>query len=111
MMRYLANRGITTILMPLSLRSAPACRHPSGIELPAMIARVDNIDGELIGIHRTFLRPDGSGKANIEPQMAMLVGCAAGGAVRLAPAADALMMGCDGGVCVRSGIRGARGAP
>jgi hypothetical protein len=92
----------------LSLRSAPACRHPSGIELPAMIARVDNIDG-LIGIHRTFLRPDGSGKANIEPQRAML-GCAAGGAVRLAPAADALMMGCDGGLCVRSGIRGARGA-
>ena len=53
-MRYLANRGITTILMPLSLRSAPACRHPSDIELPAMIARVDNIDSELIGIHRTF---------------------------------------------------------
>ena len=46
----------------LSLRSAPACRHPSGIELPAMIARVDNIDG-LIGIHRTFLRPDGSRKS------------------------------------------------
>ena len=54
--------------MPLSLRSAPACRHPSGIELPAMIARVDNIDGGLIAIPRTFLRPDGSGKANVEPQ-------------------------------------------
>ena len=43
--------------MPLSVRSAPACRHPSGIELPPMIARVDNIDGELIGIHRTFFAP------------------------------------------------------
>ena len=40
-MRYLASRGITTILRPLSLRSAPACRHPSDIELPAMIGRVD----------------------------------------------------------------------
>ena len=37
--------------------------------------------------------------------------CRAGGAVRLVPAADALMIGCDGGVCVSSGIRGARGAP
>jgi phage/plasmid primase-like uncharacterized protein len=56
-----------------------------------MIARVDNIDGELIGIHRTFLRPDGSGKANVEPQKAML-GCAVGGSVRLASAAETLMV-------------------
>jgi len=89
-MRYLAGRGIT-IPVPPSLRWARACRHPSGIELPAMIARIDNIDGELIGIHRTFLRPDGSGKGDIKPVKAML-GRAAGGAVRLAPAAETLMV-------------------
>ena len=89
-MRYLAGRGIT-IPTPLALRWAPVCRHPSGVELPAMIARIDNIDAELSGIHRTFLRLDGSGKADIEPVKAML-GRAAGGAVRLAPAAEMLMV-------------------
>jgi putative DNA primase/helicase len=88
--RYLANRGITTPLPP-SLRYAPRCRHPSGIWLPAMVARIDNIDGELIGLHRTFLRPDGCGKADIKLQKAML-GRASGGAVRLAPAAEMLLI-------------------
>jgi putative DNA primase/helicase len=89
--RYLASRGIT-ISPPLSLRWAPACPHPSGLHLPAMVARVDNIDGELIGVHRTYLRPDGSGKADIESAKAML-GQTAGGAMRLAPAAELLMAG------------------
>jgi putative DNA primase/helicase len=88
---YLAGRGIS-LAAPSSLRWAPRCWHPSGTFLPAMIARIDNIDGELIGIHRTFLRPDGSGKADLEPQKAML-GRAAGGAVRLAPAAETLLVG------------------
>jgi phage/plasmid primase-like uncharacterized protein len=88
---YLVSRGIT-IPMPLSLRWARACRHPSGIELPAMIARIDNIDGELIGIHRTFLRPDGGGKADAEPSKAM-IGRAAGSAVRLVAAAETLIVG------------------
>jgi hypothetical protein len=37
-----------------------------------MVAKVVNIDDELIGLHRTFLRPDGSVKADIELQKAML---------------------------------------
>jgi putative DNA primase/helicase len=79
--RYLRSRRIT-IPAPPSLRWAPGCRHPSGNFLPAMVAKIVNIDGELIGLHRTFLRPDGSGKADIEPQKAML-GRAAVGTVRL----------------------------
>jgi hypothetical protein len=54
-----------------------------------MVAKVVNVDGELIGLHRTFLRPDGSVKADIELQKAML-GRVAGGAVRLGPAAERL---------------------
>jgi hypothetical protein len=81
--RYLAGRAIT-VPVPPSLRWEPSCRHPSGIFLPAMVAKVVNIDGELIGLHRTFLRPDGSVKADIELQKAML-GRVAGGAVRLGP--------------------------
>jgi phage/plasmid primase-like uncharacterized protein len=88
---YLRTRGIT-LPPPPSLRWAARCRHPSGIFLPAMVAKVVNLDGELIGLHRTFLRPDGSGKADIEPQKAML-GRAAGGAVRLAPAAQTILIG------------------
>jgi phage/plasmid primase-like uncharacterized protein len=57
-----------------------------------MLARIDSINGELIGVHRTYLRPDGSGKAEIEPSKAMF-GRAAGGAVRLAAAAETLLVG------------------
>jgi hypothetical protein len=88
--RYLAGRGIITPPPP-SLRWAPACPHPSGIYLPAMVARVDNIDGEVIGVHRTYLSPNGLVKAGIEPAKAML-GPIGGGAVRLAPAAETLMI-------------------
>jgi putative DNA primase/helicase len=79
--RYLASRSITSPPPP-SLRWAPACPQPSGLYLPAMLARIDNIDGELIGVHRTFLKPDGSGKADAEPPKTM-IGRAMGGAVRL----------------------------
>jgi hypothetical protein len=57
-----------------------------------MIARIDNVDGQLIGIHRTFLQPDGNGKAEIDLQKVML-GRARGGAVRLAAAAETLLIG------------------
>jgi putative DNA primase/helicase len=89
--RYLRSRGIE-IVPPLSLRWTPACRHPGGRTLPAMLARIEAVDGEFIGVHRTFLTADGSGKAVVEPAKAML-GRAAGGAVRLAPAAEVLMIG------------------
>jgi putative DNA primase/helicase len=89
--RYLPNRGIT-IPPPLSLRWTPRCPHPTGIYLPAMVTRIDNADGTLIGIHRTFLRLDGNRKAEIDPVKAML-GSTAGGAVRFAPAAETLLVG------------------
>jgi hypothetical protein len=89
--RYFAGRGIT-MPPPPSLRWAPRCRHPSGVFLPAMVAKIANLDGELIGLHRTFLRPDGLGKAEIEPQKAML-GRATGGAVRLSPVPETLLIG------------------
>jgi len=42
---------------------------------------------DLTGIHRTYLRRDGAGKAAVEPNKQML-GPVSGGAVRLAPAAQ-----------------------
>ena len=76
---YLRGRGITCALPP-SLRFHPACWHQSAQRLPAMVALVQGCD--LPALHRTYLRPDGSGKATVDPAKAML-GSVAGGAVRL----------------------------
>jgi hypothetical protein len=49
-------------------------------------------DDAPLAIHRTFLARDGSGKAPVDPQKMMLGRCR-GGAVRLAPAGEVLMLG------------------
>lgn len=87
--RYLAGRRIT-IPLPPSLRSAPACPHPSGIYLPAMLARVVNIDGELIGVHRTYLDREATGQWHRRDRASL--GPIGGGAVRLTPPAETLMV-------------------
>lgn len=74
-------RGIPLDVIPPSLRFHPAIKHPSGVSLPAMVALVENVRGEGMGIHRTYLLPDGSGKAEVEPAKAML-GTTRGGMVR-----------------------------
>jgi hypothetical protein len=64
-------------------------KHPSGIFAPAMVAIVQRPDGQLAAIHRTFLKDDGSGKAELDaPKMAL--GPIRGGAVRLAEKGDML---------------------
>lgn len=84
---YLRGRGIDCTL-PDCLRYHPHCWHgATARRLPALVARVDGGDG--FAVHRTYLRPDGTGKADVEPAKAMLGGIA-GGAVRLAQGQDAL---------------------
>jgi putative DNA primase/helicase len=56
-----------------------------------MVARIDGPDGALIGIARTWIERDAAG-VWCRTERAML-GRAAGGAVRLAPAAETLMVG------------------
>jgi len=53
----------------------------------AAVARVPN--RAVVAVHRTYLRPDGRGKADVEPTKASL-GPTGGGAVRLAPAGEQL---------------------
>ena len=78
---YLRGRGITAPL-PATLRFHPECWHgPTARRMPAMVAAVQGAG--LPAVHRTWLRADGMGKADIEPPKAML-GATAGGAVRLA---------------------------
>ena len=84
---YLLRRGITCSL-PETLRFAPSCWHGATAKRhPALVALVDGGDG--IAVHRTYLRRDGTGKADIEPAKAML-GAVKGGAVRLADGAGPL---------------------
>lgn len=95
-------RGITCAL-PESLRFHPECYHPSTRRLPALVAMVEG--AERFAIHRTYLRADGAGKADIDPAKAML-GAMAGGAVRLTVGGYRLAV-CEGietGLSLASGI-------
>lgn len=77
---YLRSRGITGAL-PASLRFSSAVRMPCGAEVPAMVASVTvPSTGQPLAVQRTALKPDGSGKAEIEKKKAAL-GKTAGGAV------------------------------
>jgi hypothetical protein len=76
---------------PPSLRWAPAMRRRDGTDGPAMIGRIDSIDGELIGIARTWLARDAAG--NWHRLDRAMLGRATGGAVRLARAAETLLIG------------------
>ena len=90
LVNYFAGRGIT-IPLPPSLRWAPALRRPDGTYAPAMVARVVGLDGELIGVHRTWLYSDDRGWWHRRDRASL--GPIAGGAVRLAPAAETLLVG------------------
>lgn len=80
---YLASRGLT-LPAGAPLRLHPAC--PRGAErLPAMLALMtDPATGQPCGVHRTFLRGDGGGKAT--GQAKMMAGHA--GIIRLVPDAE-----------------------
>ena len=79
--RYLRKARAITCPLPPTLRFHPAAWHgPTARRYPAMVALVEGSDR--LAVHRTYLCPDGSGKAAIEPHKAML-GPTAGGAVRL----------------------------
>lgn len=75
-----------------ALRFSAAC--PFGqFHLPAMIAPVRDVrTGKLVGIHRTALADDGTGKREMPPGLSpkMMMGRAKGGAVMLQPAAACL---------------------
>jgi putative DNA primase/helicase len=88
--QYLAGRSIN-LPIPRALRYAPALRRPGGTNAPAMVARIDDIDGALIGVHRTWLDRDDAGQWHRRDRASL--GPITGGAVRLAPAAETLLIG------------------
>jgi len=82
---YLRSRGIRG---PISsaLRWLRVCPHRNGGHYPAMLAPVVGVAGEQIGVHKSFLCPDGSGQADLpKAEQRETCGPFRGGAIRLAP--------------------------
>jgi len=63
--RYLAWRGIDEVTYPQALRFGAAMRDGEGGVRPCMVAMVSGPDGKPATMHRTFLKPDGSDKAEM----------------------------------------------
>ena len=86
--RYLGNRHVLLPQNADCLRYVERCPIPKdqgGGFAPAMIAMVSNAAGGPTNIHRTFLRPDGSGKADLDEPRALMPGSIPdGAAIRLA---------------------------
>ncbi|MBI1619657.1 DUF7146 domain-containing protein [Aquamicrobium zhengzhouense] len=94
---YLRGRVITRLSGTIALRYHPRCYYrpdehsPTEIR-PALVAAVTDLSGHQTGAHRTWLAPDGSGKAAVEtPRRAM--GDLLGHAVRFGTAAEVLAAG------------------
>ena len=94
---YLRGRAITRLSGTAALRYHPRCYYrpdehsPTEIR-PALVAAVTDLSGHQTGAHRTWLAPDGSGKAPVEtPRRAM--GDLLGHAVRFDTAAEVLVAG------------------
>lgn len=73
---YLAGRGLGAAVGTPALRFHPRCYHRAGgdgptLTCPALLAAVTDLGGEITGVHRTWLAPDGSDKAALaEPRRA-----------------------------------------
>ena len=92
--RYLETRGVGHVVGVAALRFHPGLSHRTVPgRFPCLVAGVQNTGGRFLGIQRTYLAVDGSGKANVQPARASL-GKLAGGAVRLSePVDDPLLVG------------------
>jgi hypothetical protein len=82
--RYLREtRGLDPSNIPNALRYHPSLWHGrSQTSWPAMVAPVVDVDGALIGVHRTWLDAESNNKAPVDPPRAAL-GPIGGGAIRL----------------------------
>jgi putative DNA primase/helicase len=88
---YLRSRGLGQLPDDLAdVRYHPRC--PRGKDrLPAMVALMrDAVSNVPTGVHRTFLRSDGSGKASVVPAK-MMLGRAGGSVVKLTPDENVLV--------------------
>jgi phage/plasmid primase-like uncharacterized protein len=88
---YIAARALPSLAVSAALGYRGDTPHPEGGKYPAMIALVHAVDGTPTAVHRTYLAPDGSKKAAVEPAKASL-GPVWGGAIRLHLAAPEIVI-------------------
>lgn len=79
--KYLATRHLDELIYPKALRFAPSLRDGEGGVRPCMVAMVGRYgEAKFDTMHRTFLRPDGMGKAEMENPRKAMPGTLADGA-------------------------------
>lgn len=107
--RYLGSRGIDLHRFIADRRRPNALKQreddfhrESGQRFTSMSALISGPDGKPWSVHRTFLRADGAGKADVEPQRKIWPGKFWGGAIRLARGVNA----CSPEEAVRDGLTG-----
>lgn len=107
---YLERRGCAIPPAAGDLRWHPAILHPSGHVGPALVALVTSLEetepapgGGIaplpLTLHRTWIAPDGGGKAQLDKPRLLLPGHRAAGVVRLWPDSEIA-----GGLCLAEGI-------
>ena len=89
----LARAGIG-LAVPASIRFHPRLWHAPRVYLPAMVAAIKVPEGRFVGVHRTWLKPDGTGKAEVKPNKKAL-GRERGCAVHLTAGAPEVVL-CEG---------------
>ena len=94
---YLQSRGLVRSDIADLLFHPDLVHWDSKTGYPAMVGVVRNIDNNDIAIHRTWLKPDGSGKADL-PKAKKMLGRTSGGAVRLAPIGENGVLGLTEGI-------------
>lgn len=87
---YLAYRRLSLPAGANCIRYHPRC--PRGAErMPAMVAEMrDAVNDKFVGVHRTFLKSDGTGKAEVEPQR-MALGTMAGAVIKVSADTEVCM--------------------
>jgi putative DNA primase/helicase len=97
---YLRHRGVGMDLYPPCLRACELdwVEDKNGVQVrhPAMFAAVTNPGGKHVATHRTFLAPDGQGKANLDPPRKVTGKYGRGPTIRLMPTAP--LMGIAEGI-------------
>ncbi|WP_126172604.1 DUF7146 domain-containing protein [Altericroceibacterium xinjiangense] len=90
---YLRSRGLT-LPIPPTIRFLRLRYGKKGRDYPCLVAAIAGPDNRLCGIQRTYLNEAGTGKAAV-PKAKLSLGKVAGGAIRLAPAAEEMVV-CEG---------------
>lgn len=89
--RYFHSRGMGELQYPDSLRVCDRCWFSGEKYYPAMLGVVSDADGQPVTLHRTWLAPDGSGKAPEEEARRIMPGrIPDGAAIRLGEAGHRL---------------------